>query len=123
MCLFHYLSGWSKLVDRYPAVHLPEDQALKRQTVQVGPVRFRRCTTVLVASEGLYVRPDVFFRSYRPLLIPWSEIIDVQRSNIYVWETATKLSIGHPLVGTIIVANNVFQLIQPHLHLGAMHGL
>jgi hypothetical protein len=122
MCLFHYLSGWSKLVERYPAVYLPADQTLKHQTVQVGPVRFRRCATVHVASEGLYLRPDVFFRSYPPVLIPWSEIVDVQTSHIYVWETAKKLSIGQPAGHTIIVTNSMFRLLEPYLHIEAEHG-
>ena len=115
MCMFHYLSRWKRLADRYPAAYMPEGQSLRHQTVQVGPVRFRRCTTIHVASEGLYLRPDVFFRSYRPVLIPWSEIFDVRTSNIYVWETAKKLTVGQPSASTIIVTNGIFRLIEPHL--------
>jgi len=115
MCIFQHLSRWKTLADRFPAIYLPEDQALKRQTVQVGPVRFRRCTTVHIAPGGLYLRPDMFFRSYQPVLIPWAEIVDVETSHIYVWETAKKLSVGRPVVGAIIVTDRLFRLIKPHL--------
>jgi hypothetical protein len=121
--LFAHLSGLDRLVDLYPARTEPlvlrpasAGTGAKHtwQTVQVGPVVYRRCVTVHVGSEGLYlcVRPP--FRRYPPLFIPWSEVSAVHAATLH-WQRALRLSIGRPAVTTITCTGRLLQSIRPHL--------
>ena len=53
--LFAHAGGLVRLAERYPAEHEPVGETFKLQSVQIGPVRWRFCTRVVVAEEGLYV--------------------------------------------------------------------
>ena len=108
--VFARVSGWSKLAGIYPAGPPPEGQRFARQTVQVGPVRFRRSTTVVIGPQGLYLAA----LGNPPLLIPWSEVREVRRTTLY-WQRAMVLRIGDPLVGTITVGLVLYTAIKPYL--------
>lgn len=115
--LFAHLSGLDELVDLYPARTEPSGAKHTWQTVQIGPVVYRRCVTVHVGAEGLYlcVRPP--FRSYPPLFIPWSEISAVQRATLH-WQRALRLSVGRPTVTTITCVRRLLQSFHPQLPAG-----
>ena len=108
--VFARVSGWNKLAGLYPAGPPPEGQRLARQTVQVGPVRFRRSTTVVISPQGLYLAALV----NPPLLIPWSEVREVRATTLY-WQRAMTLRIGNPLVGPITVGLVLYTAILPTL--------
>ena len=112
---FVQLSGYDGLAERYPADREPEGPAYAMQTVQIGPVRYRRCVTVHVSDQGLYLQPRFFLARYPAILIPWDQVVRVQPSKIYAWSQARLLAIGEPEVGTIRVEMGLFKLIQPYL--------
>jgi hypothetical protein len=111
---FARLSGYYRLVGRYPVGIEPEGPLYTRQTVQIGPVRYRRCVTVYVGPQGLYLQPRVLLIRYLPILIPWDEVVRVENAMIY-WRRARRLSVGEPEVGTIAMQMGLFRLIQPYL--------
>ena len=115
---FARLSGYDQLKKRYPASGKLEGPAYARQTVQIGPVRYRRCVTVHISDRGLYLQPRILLTRYPPVLIPWDEIKRVTDSRIY-WARAKRLSIGEPEVGTVTVPMGLYALIQPRLRLGS----
>jgi hypothetical protein len=112
---FVQASGYNRLAERYPAEGGSEGPAHTMQTVQFGPVRYRRCVTVHVSDQGLYLQPCLFYVRYPPILIPWDEVVRVRPSRIHAWSQARLLSIGEPEVGTIRVEMGLFKLIQPYL--------
>ena len=114
MHFFTQMSGWTRLARAYPAPGQPEGQRTERQTVQVGSVRFRRCVTVCVSAEGLYLRARVVLSRYAPILIPWGEIEGIQEAMVY-WQRAVRLRAGNPEVGTVTVPMALLESIRPHL--------
>jgi hypothetical protein len=115
MRIFAGISGWNRLAERYPAGDAPEGAKHTKQTVQVGAVRYRRCVTVCLSPQGLYVWARPILSKYPPILIPWDEIQHIQETRLY-WERAMQLSVGSPQVGTITVQKRLFELIQPYLN-------
>ena len=112
--IFTQFSGYDRLVKRYPAEGEPEGQAYTKQTVQIGPVRYRRCVTVHISSKGLYLQPHIFMIRYSPVLIPWNEVVRVENAMIY-WGQARRLTVGEPEVGTVAMQMGLLRLIQPYL--------
>ena len=102
MGLFQKISGWDKLVKQYRAVDPPTGKEYTKQTVQIGPVRYRRCVTVHISDQGFYLQPRLVLARYPAVLIPWDEITRVTDSRIY-WGRAKRLSIGEPEIGTVAV--------------------
>ena len=111
---FARLSGFARFSERYPASGKLEGPAYARQTVQIGPVRYRRCVTVHVSDRGLYLQPRILLTRYPPVLIPWDEIKGVTDTRIY-WARAKRLSIGEPQVGAVSVQMGLYALIQSYL--------
>ena len=111
---FGKIGGLDGLARRYPAIHQPQGNQLTEQTIRVGPVRFRRCVTVSIEPEGLYLWVRLIMSNYTPILIPWDEVKVTQGAIIY-WQKAVQMSIGTPQVATVAVKMNLFRLIEPHL--------
>jgi hypothetical protein len=115
MRFFGQISGLLRLAERYPAPQPPEGRAFTRQTLQIGPVRYRRCVTVQIGPSGLCVWPRPILSNYPAFLIPWDEIKRVQHTWIYISMGAMLLSIGAPEVGTVRVPMSLFRQIEPSL--------
>jgi hypothetical protein len=47
--------GWGKLAEVYGTNKPPTGQITKGETIQVGAVTYKRCVTLGVAEEGLYI--------------------------------------------------------------------
>jgi len=114
MGIFARISGYRKLAAIYPASGPAQGLALSRQTVQIGPVRFRRCVTVHICETGLRLQPRVVFQEYVPVEIPWDEISGALPSKVY-GQPATLFTIGDPRVGTISVKTDLSRKIEPKL--------
>ena len=115
MSVFARISNLHKLAARYPATEPPQGTPLRKQTVQIGPVRFRRCVTLQVSDTGLYlwVRPPL--SRHPPVQVPWTEITPVGTTRIY-WGRAMLLSVGKPELATIRVQMDLFERLQPYLN-------
>ena len=117
--IFRRSGGWDRLVASYAAQGQPEGEAYAKQTVQIGAVRYRQCTTVYVGPQGLYLSVQVsVLPSYPPLFIPWGEFKRVQETLLY-WQRAFRLTIGDPQVGTLTLKAGLFAMVQPYLAIDA----
>jgi len=112
--LFAHASGLNRLVDSYPANTEPTGIRFTWQTVMIGPVVYRRCVTVHVSGEGLYLHVRPPLASYPLLFIPWSEVSALRPATFH-WQNGLRLSIGRPEVTTIACVGTLLQAIRPHL--------
>jgi hypothetical protein len=113
--IFRQSGGWNRLAASYMAQGQPEGEVYTKQTVQIGAVRYRQCTTVYVGPRGLYLSVHVsVLPSSPPLFIPWGEFKHVQETLLY-WQRAFRLTIGDPQVGTLTLKAGLFAMVQPYL--------
>lgn len=112
---FGRISGLDELARRYTATRTPQGEKLTRQTVQIGSVRYKRCVTLHVDAEGLFLQIKfIFSRERAPFFIPWQEIKHVQLTRLY-WQQAFLLTIGNPAVTRIILPKSSYSKIAPYL--------
>ena len=114
MGVFAKVSGLNKLAEHYPATHDPRGVSQAKQTVKVGIVRYRRCVTVSIGTEGLFlwVRPPLGRAA--KVLIPWNEIRQVRGAKLY-GRQGVRMSIGYPEVGEITMYRELFERVKGHL--------
>lgn len=105
--------GWRRLTEFYATANPLTGQITKRQTIQVGAVTYRRCATLGVADEGLYV---AIWRT--TVLIPWTEFKVVGRATLQ-WKSVMKRMVGNPPVVTMMVPMAVFQVMRGNLPTGS----
>ena len=104
--------SWRRLVERYATANPPTGQVFQRQTVKIGAVTYKRCTTVGIADDGLYL---TLWR--KTVLIPWSEFTGIGQTMLY-WQRVPVLTIGNPPVGTITMQNDLFAAMQGRMKIG-----
>ena len=114
MGIFTRISNLTKLAELYPALHDPEGLSHTNQTVQFGVVRYRRCVTVNISSDGFFLWAHPPLCKQAKLLIPWDEIKQVRAARLY-GRQGVYLSIGDPEIGDITVYRNLFELVRAHL--------
>lgn len=108
--------GWTTLAEHFPAASQPPEELFKRQTIEVGRVVYKRCVTVGITPQGLYLDVNLPFSSrLKPLLIPWGMIKEVREGALY-WEKTRILSIGEPEIGTISFFSVLFEKARPYLN-------
>jgi hypothetical protein len=115
--LFARGSGWSALAERYPAATALAAPVIAGQTLQVGLVRYRRCVTVGIHQEGLYLaaQPGLpLLPRNPPLLIPWSEFHHPQETRLY-WRRAEQLVVGDPRVASITFPFELYLRFERYL--------
>jgi hypothetical protein len=105
--------SWRALAKRYATDQRPEGQAYSWQTVQIGAVRYRNCTTVIPAPEGLYLAVSTL-PGHPALLLPWKELRHDGEAFLY-WRNAPRLRVGDPEVATMIVLPGLFEHLRPYL--------
>lgn len=112
---FGRVSGLDEFAGRYSANREPAGTKLTAQNVQIGAVRYRRCVTVHVDPEGLFLQIRfVFCRSRPPFFIPWRDMKKIKDTRLY-WQKAALLSVGSHDARQIIVPQPLYRLIEPHL--------
>jgi hypothetical protein len=105
---FARLSGLERLIERYPATGRPDEQQRHWQTVQVGPVVYRRCVSLVLGPQGLYLHVRPILSAFRPVLVPWSEFRSASPAFLH-WRDARRLVVGDPPVGSITVYGRVLE--------------
>jgi hypothetical protein len=107
--------GWTRLAEHFPAPSQPPGELFKKQTVEVGRVVYKRCTTVGITPQGLYLEGNLHFASrLKPLFIPWEVVKEVREGSLY-WEKTRILSIGEPEIGTISFFSTLFEKASPYI--------
>ena len=113
MGIFARISGLNRLVEQYPVKEYPEGKELNRQTVQIGLVRYRDCTTVIISSTGLYLNIKPPLDSSSKMLIPWDEIKGISQTRLY-GNKAIQLSPGSGK-DSLIVCYGLFNSMRAYL--------
>lgn len=101
--------GWRRLAEVYASSNPPSGQIIERETIMVGAVTYKRCTTLGVADEGLYV--SIWGRT---ALIPWTEFKALGHTTLY-WQKVPLLTIGDPPVATLTLPVSLFQSVRGRL--------
>jgi len=104
--------GWGELAEVYGTNNPPTGQITKGETIQVGAVTYKRCVTLAVADEGLYVS---IWR--KTALIPWTEFKAVGQATLY-WQKVPMLTVGDPPVATMTVPPQTFEVMRGKLPAG-----
>lgn len=108
--------GWRRLVEAYATEKPPTGQTVRVHTLQIGAVTYKRCVTLGIANEGLYV--TIWQKT---VLIPWTEFQGIGDATLD-WQEVKMLTIGDPPVATMAVPVAVFQLILGELPTGLTGG-
>jgi hypothetical protein len=107
--------GWTRLAEKFPGPAQPAGTVFRKQTLQVGSVAYKNCTTVIPATQGLYLAVKIpFFSRLAPLLIPWESIRGLREGSLY-WKKTVILSIGQPEIGTVTIFMDLYDKIAPFL--------
>ena len=101
--------GWRRVAEVYGSNNPPTGQIVTGQTLQIGAVTYKRCVTVGIADEGLYV---AIWR--KTALIPWTEFKAIGQATLY-WQKVPMLTVGDPPVATMTVPVAVFQVMRGKL--------
>lgn len=97
--------GWRRLAAVYATVDPPAGSIVTRETLKIGAVVYKRCVTVGIADEGLYVS---IWR--KTLLIPWNHFTKIEQATLH-WNKVPMLTVGETTsVATITVPMSVFGL-------------
>lgn len=118
MFSFAKMSGITALARCYPAADSPPDRIFPKQTVQIGPVRFKKCATVGMCPQGLHLQVKYWLAEYPPILIPWREIATVEETRLY-WQKAMRLVIGATEKAVITMPMELFHRLSAFLSLAA----
>jgi hypothetical protein len=94
------VSGWFRLMERYPNRDEAPTLSLTNQSGSLGIVSMRNILKLSVCDSGLRVGIMRIFGPFcRDFLVPWNEIT-VTRGDRYFWRFA-KLSFGQPENGNL----------------------
>jgi hypothetical protein len=105
--------GWRQLAETYATTQTPAGESAVRQTIQIGAVTYKRCVTLTVADEGLYVS---IWR--KTALIPWPEFKGIGEATLF-WQKVPLFTVGDPTVATMTLPVPIFQRIQAKLSTAA----
>jgi hypothetical protein len=114
--LFARISGWTVLAKRYGVVTEPEGRKLTRQTIKIGPVRWRGCVTVIISQGGLFLalrnsKVKTLLSRHPPLFIPWKELKDPRPGWLHTGGEATLVSVGFPEIETLTLPSGLYKEI------------
>jgi hypothetical protein len=101
--------GWGRLAEAYSTPISPGGEVVKRQTLQIGAVVYKRCVTLGITDEGLYVS---IWR--KTILIPWHDFKRLGQATLY-WQKVPMLTIGEPPVATITLPVSFFEMMRSRL--------
>ena len=104
--LLSILSGWFRLMERYPDRAEDALAVLKNQSGSLGAVSMRSILNLSVCPSGLRIGIMRIFGPFsRDFFVPWNEIT-VTRGDRFFWKVA-KLSLGQPSMGKLTVFADV----------------
>ena len=77
------VNGFSRLAHFFEAKTFPVEAKILKTTIQVGYVRYRRCASIFMNKEGLYLGIKMIFKSYPVIYIPWASIRENKKAKLY----------------------------------------
>lgn len=101
-------TGWSKLAVEYKTLDKFEGTKIMFASAGIGKANYNNALIIKYNDEGLYLKPIALFSTFHPpLLIPWNEITEVNDKKIF-FSTFKVLSIGKPLITTIVLKPSTY---------------
>lgn len=111
------LGGWRRLAGLFGTDRPPNPDAQTFQMVsgRLGTSQYSGVLRVDVQADGLRLAVFPFFRpGHPPLLIPWGEIVSVERRQV-LFLSAFVLTIGDPRVATLQLPERVIEAMRDAL--------
>lgn len=72
VCFVISFAGWRTLSLHFRAASRPDGQNFPMQGAEIGMAQYNGCLSLVVAENGLWMRPWLPFRAFHPpLLLPW----------------------------------------------------
>jgi len=106
--------GWSKLAGAYrtdPNFFIGTDVGLI--SAKVNFINYNNSLVLKYNEQGILLKTIFLFRLFHPpILIPWNEITGVEDKKILFF-TFKKLTIGSPLIATIMIRKSTFEAFEP----------
>ena len=111
--------SWSDLERRFATDRPATDPIARAASLQVGATTWKNCVAIAVEETGLRLAVKVpllgrFGKA--PLLLPWSEIVDVVPAHLF-WGPARRLVIGRPTLATVTLPERLYEAILARGHL------
>lgn len=98
--------GLGHLARTYPATGAEPEPTLTRQTLKIGPVRYKNIGKMTVGRDALHLK--VWGHSAE---IPWTEIKGVGET-WFQWRKWPVLQIGEPRVAEIVISPEAYQAMR-----------
>jgi len=108
--------GWNNLQERYRCnSYTINGKTIRIKSLSIDGISSQNVVRIKVSNQGLYLRCispfDIFSK---PLLIPWTEITDIQNKKAFIG-SYKRLVIGNPFASTIDFAERDFNKIRSYL--------
>lgn len=111
--LFLVLSGWNRLVVCYGCIAPDDTWNFSRESIKVGPVRFRRVARARLKPEGLFLAVGGIIR-LKPICIPWTDLGDIHPDQFYQ-RPCMHLTVGKPPITELLLSNDLYRAMHPFL--------
>ncbi|NLH79889.1 MAG: hypothetical protein GX458_03465 [Phyllobacteriaceae bacterium] len=111
--------GWSDLARRFADDRPIAEPVARAASIKVGSTMWKNCAAIGVEEAGLRLAvrvPLLGGFGKAPLLVPWSEIVEVVPAHLF-WGAARRLVIGRPTLATVTLPEAVFEAILARGHL------
>jgi hypothetical protein len=100
------MSGWYRLMSRYPDASDTPLLVLRRQSGKVGTVNMHSILTLGICPSGLRIGITRLFGIFcREFFVPWEEM-EISRQNRFLLKVV-QISFGHPAVGNLTLQADV----------------
>jgi hypothetical protein len=105
--------GYDGVAEAFPGTVEPQGPRWDATCVQFGSMRYRRCVTIVVGQDGLWLQAKPPLQGLqRPIFLPWTGIREVRQTLLY-WRSAVRLTCGEPAAGAVTVWRPVWDAAGP----------
>jgi hypothetical protein len=111
--LFSVLSGWNRLAACYGCIAADDAWTFFRESIKVGPVRYRHIAKAGVKPEGLLISVGGIIR-HKPICIPWTDMGDIHVAQFYQ-RPCMHLTVGKPPITELLLSNDLYRAMYPFL--------
>jgi len=105
--------GWSKLAGAYRTdADTFTGTDLGSISAKINSINYNNCLVLKYNDQGIFLKTIFLFRLFHPpILIPWNDIREVEDKKILFFNFK-KLTIGAPLVATIMIRRSTFEVFE-----------
>ena len=108
--------GWNNLQERY--LHQSNyfnGERIKIKNISIDGLSSQNVVKIMISNHGLFMKPSIPFNIFsKPILIPWTEITDVQEKKV-MFGKYKRLVIGNPFASTIDIPDKDYYKISKYI--------